>query len=120
MLDVYDGKALIASYPITPGSTRLPAPIGVWQIVGLVALPEFRWDEAMLEHGVRFSNFFQILSGHRNPVGVLWCALDKRGIGIHGTNSPETIGRTGSNGCIRLANWVANRFSKMVTPGIPV
>jgi lipoprotein-anchoring transpeptidase ErfK/SrfK len=121
MLDLYDGKkGLIASFPITPGSKTLPAPVGVWEIVGLVALPEFRWDKAMLEHGHRSSNFYQIPSGPRNPVGVLWCALDKTGIGIHGTDSPQTIGRAGSHGCIRLANWDAIRFSKMVTPGMTV
>ena len=120
MLDVYDGKNLIAAYPITPGSKRLPAPLGIWMIEGVVALPEFRWDEEMLEHGHRSENAYEIPPGPRNPVGVLWCGLDKNGIGIHGTSTPETIGRAGSHGCIRLANWDAIRFSKMVTPGMTV
>jgi lipoprotein-anchoring transpeptidase ErfK/SrfK len=119
-LDLYDGPRLVAFFPITPGSKSLPAPPGIWNIVGLVTLPEFRWDEEMLMHGKRSANAFQIPSGPRNPVGVLWCALNKTGIGIHGTNVPETIGRAGSHGCIRLANWDAIRFSKLVTPGIPV
>ena len=119
-LDLYDGSRLVAFFPITPGSKTLPAPPGIWNIVALVTLPEFRWDEAMLMHGKRSANAFQIPSGPRNPVGVLWCALNKTGIGIHGTNVPETIGRAGSHGCIRLANWDAIRFSKLVTPGIPV
>jgi len=120
MLDLYDGPRLIAAFPITPGSRALPAPPGVWTIIGIFTLPEFRWDEAMLEHGHRSANFFEIPPGPRNPVGVLWCGLDKIGIGIHGTNTPETIGRAASHGCIRLANWDAIRFSTMVTAGIPV
>jgi hypothetical protein len=120
MLDLYDGPRLIASFPITPGSKTLPAPPGVWTIIGIYTLPEFRWDEAMLEHGHRSANFFQIPPGPRNPVGVLWCGLNKTGIGIHGTSTPETIGRAASHGCIRLANWDAIRFSKMVTTGMPV
>lgn len=52
MLDLYDGPRLIASFPITPGSKTLPAPPGVWVIIGIYTLPEFRWDEAMLEHGL--------------------------------------------------------------------
>ena len=120
MLDVYDGPRLIASFPITPGSKALPAPPGKWVIIGMYTLPEFRWDEAMLYHGRRSANFFEIPPGPRNPVGILWCGLDKIGIGIHGTNSPETIGRAASHGCIRLANWDAIRFSTMVTTGIPV
>jgi len=120
MLDVYDGKKLIASFPITPGSTKLPAPLGKWEVIGIVTLPQFRWDEEMLEHGKRSADAYEIPPGPRNPVGVLWCGLDKTGIGVHGTNTPETIGRTGSHGCIRLANWDAIRFSRMVTTGTPV
>lgn len=120
MLDLYDGSALIASFPITPGSKALPAPPGVWTIIGVATLPWFRWDEAMLMHGRRSENFFNIPSGPNNPVGVLWCGLSKMGIGIHGTNNPETIGRAGSHGCIRLANWDAAKFANMVTNGMVV
>ena len=120
MLDLYDGHNLIASFPITPGSKALPAPPGVWQIIGIFTLPEFRWDEAMLYHGRRSANFFEIPPGPRNPVGILWCGLDRIGIGIHGTSSPETIGRASSHGCIRLANWDAIKFSTMITTGLPV
>ena len=120
MLDVYDGPRLIAAFPITPGSKTLPAPPGKWDIVGIVTLPQFRWDEVMLMHGRRSANAFEIPPGPRNPVGVLWTGLDKIGIGIHGTSSPETIGRASSHGCIRLANWDAIKFSTMITTGMPV
>ncbi len=120
MLDLYDGHNLIASFPITPGSKTLPAPPGVWQIIGAYTMPEFRWDEAMLYHGKRSANFFELPPGPRNPVGVLWCGLDRIGIGIHGTSFPETIGRASSHGCIRLANWDAIKFSTMITTGLPV
>jgi lipoprotein-anchoring transpeptidase ErfK/SrfK len=117
MLDVYEGDKLICSFPITPGSKKLPAPLGLWKVVGIATLPWFRWDEAMLEHGYRSDNFYNIPPGPRNPVGIMWMGLNKRGIGIHGTNSPDTIGRTGSHGCIRLANWDAARILNEVTEG---
>jgi lipoprotein-anchoring transpeptidase ErfK/SrfK len=120
MLDVYDGDKIVCSYPITPGSTRLPAPIGVWKVVGIATLPWFRWDEAMLNHGYRSDTYFNIPPGPRNPVGILWMGLNKRGIGIHGTNSPNTIGRSASHGCIRLANWDAARVVNQVTEGVVV
>jgi lipoprotein-anchoring transpeptidase ErfK/SrfK len=120
MLDVYDGDKIVSSYPITPGSTKLPAPIGVWKVVGIATLPWFRWDEAMLNHGYRSDSYFNIPPGPRNPVGILWIGLNKRGIGIHGTNSPNTIGRSASHGCIRLANWDAARVVNQVTEGITV
>src|SRR5207249_7189562 len=65
----------------------------------------FRWDEEMLKHGKRSGNFYLLRPGPRNPVGIMWIALNKKGIGIHGTNDPASIGHAASHGCIRLANW---------------
>jgi len=120
MLDLFEGEKLLASFPITPGSQKLPAPPGTWSIVGIATLPWFRHDEGVLNYGVRTDHFFNIPAGPNNPVGVVWCGLSKAGIGIHGTNTPETIGRAGSHGCIRLANWDAIRFASMVTEGMKV
>jgi len=120
MLDLTEGETLLASYPITPGSEKLPAPAGTWKILGIATLPWFRHDEGVLNHGVRTSNFYNIPAGPSNPVGVLWCGLNRPGIGVHGTNQPFTIGRAGSHGCIRLANWDAIRLSAMITEGMTV
>jgi lipoprotein-anchoring transpeptidase ErfK/SrfK len=120
MLDLNDGDRLLAAFPITPGSQRLPAPIGSWKIVKVTILPNFRWDEAMLQHGRRSGNYHLIPPGPRNLVGVVWIGLNKNGIGIHGTDNPETIGRSASHGCIRLANWDAIRLAGEVTTGMMV
>jgi lipoprotein-anchoring transpeptidase ErfK/SrfK len=53
-------------------------------------------------------------------VGVVWIALNKRGIGIHGTDDPNTIGQAVSHGCIRLANWDVVRLAGRVKAGVPV
>jgi lipoprotein-anchoring transpeptidase ErfK/SrfK len=58
--------------------------------------------------------------GPRNPVGIAWIGLSLPGYGIHGTPWPELIGKTGSHGCIRLANWDACRLAKLVRVGMPV
>ena len=120
MLDLTEGEKLLASYPITPGSAALPAPSGTWKILGIATLPWFRHDEGVLNRGVRTSTFYNIPAGPTNPVGVLWCGLNRPGIGVHGTNQPFTIGRAGSHGCIRLANWDAIRLSAMITEGMTV
>ncbi|MHC4055911.1 L,D-transpeptidase, partial [Bradyrhizobium sp. 25ACV] len=57
--------------------------------------------------------------GPNGPVGVVWLDLSKPHYGIHGTPSPETIGRAESHGCIRLTNWDAARLALMVKPGTP-
>jgi lipoprotein-anchoring transpeptidase ErfK/SrfK len=120
MLNLVDANRVIASFPITPGSKSLPAPIGTWKVVKVATMPIFRWDEAMLNHGRRSGHFYTIPPGPRNPVGIVWIGLNKKGIGIHGTDSPDTIGRSASHGCIRLANWDAARLVNQVTLGITV
>src|SRR5919206_478611 len=41
-------------------------------------------------------------------------------IAIHGTNEPWSIGRSVSNGCIRLPNTTLNALFRVVPPGTPV
>ena len=114
-----DGK-ILAAFPITPGSKQLPAPVGTWQIVKIATLPWFRWDKAMLMHGKRSGDFHNIPPGPRNEVGLVWIGLNKKGIGLHGTNNPDSIGRSASHGCVRLANWDAVRVLNSVTQGVTV
>ncbi len=120
MLELWDGDQLLAAFPITPGSSRLPAPVGTWRIIGISVMPWFRHDEGVLNHGVRTNVFYNIPAGPSNPVGVVWIGLSKPSIGIHGTNNPLTIGRASSHGCIRLANWDAIRLASMVTEWMTV
>ncbi len=120
ILDLREGDKLLASLPITPGSGSLPTPPGTWRIVGVVEMPTFRWDKSVLMTGVRSETFYEIPIGPNNPVGVTWIGLNKPGIGIHGTNNPQTIGRAASHGCMRTANWDAVRLAKLVTKGMTV
>ncbi|MBA3830317.1 MAG: L,D-transpeptidase [Chthoniobacterales bacterium] len=120
ILELKQNGKLAGSYPITPGSTSLPAPIGEWFVRGFSWMPAFRWDEAMLHHDERSKDFFNLPPGPNNPVGILWMELNHKGSGIHGTEVPETIGRTTSHGCIRLSNWDALDLGKKVLPGIHV
>jgi lipoprotein-anchoring transpeptidase ErfK/SrfK len=114
---IYDKDQLVAEFPITPGSTKLPAPIGVWKILGIATLPFFRHDEGVLEHGTVSDTYFNLPPGPNNPVGIMWAALNKPHVGIHGTNQPETIGRAASHGCIRTANWDAARIKDLISVG---
>jgi len=117
LLEVFDNDQLVCVFPITPGSKTLPAPVGTWKILGATIWPWFRYDEGMLNYGVRTENYYNLPPGPNNLVGVLWMGLNKPGIGIHGTNNPETIGRAASHGCIRLANWDAARVKDLVSVG---
>ena len=120
MLDLTEGDKLIASLPITPGGGELQTPAGAWKILGIAAMPTFRWDKSVLMTGKRSDTFYNLPIGPRNPVGVMWIGLNKPGIGIHGTNNPQSIGRAASHGCMRVANWDVVRLSKMITKGMTV
>ena len=117
MLGVFETEKLIAAYPVTIGSAHNTSPIGEWKVRGTSKLPRFRYDKKMLEHGERSGNFYMLPPGPRNPVGVMWIALNKKGIGIHGTNDPGSIGRAESHGCIRLANWDVVRLATKIKTG---
>ncbi|RBP43820.1 lipoprotein-anchoring transpeptidase ErfK/SrfK [Roseimicrobium gellanilyticum] len=120
ILDLYDGEKILASLPITPGSGYLATPPGTWRIVGITQMPTFRWDKSVLDYGVRSENYYNLPIGPNNPVGVMWIGLSKPGIGVHGTNQPQTIGRSASHGCMRTANWDVVRLTKMITKGMTV
>ncbi|MBK1835150.1 L,D-transpeptidase family protein [Roseibacillus ishigakijimensis] len=110
---------LIASFPTTPGQDRY-IHRGTWRLKNTIEWPVWRYDKQMLEKGKRSDEALNIPGGPNNPVGVLWAGLSKSGIGIHGTDSPRTIGRARSSGCYRLANWDAIRIPQLVRPGATV
>lgn len=112
-------KSLIATFPITPGKPQF-IKYGKWKMQNAVELPVWRYDKQLLETGKRGTESLNIPGGPNNPVGVLWCGLNKPGIGMHGTSDPETIGRSQSAGCIRLANWDIVRIPQILRPGASV
>jgi lipoprotein-anchoring transpeptidase ErfK/SrfK len=114
-------RGLIASFPITPGQPKF-IKFGTWVVRNSVELPYWRYDQKLLESGKRSadSESLNIPPGPNSPVGIFWCGLSKPGIGLHGTSTPETIGRARSAGCIRLANWDAIRLPTLIRPGTTV
>ena len=52
--------------------------------------------------------------GPSNPLGRRWIGLDHGGIGIHGTNHPNSIFYFGSHGCIRLAPDAVDKLFHLV------
>jgi len=120
VLRVYDDQdKLIAQFPATMGSTHDPLPIGNWTIRGKSYLPSFHYNPDLFWDAKPTDTKTVLKPGPNGPVGVVWIDLNKEHYGIHGTSTPETIGRTTSHGCIRLTNWDAARLSLMVSPGTP-
>jgi len=120
MIEVWETDRLVASFPCTPGSSKTPVPLGNWRIIGNILMPYFRWDKSVLESGVRSENAFNLPPGPNNPVGIVWMALNRPSVGMHGTPNPDQIGRNESHGCIRLANWDAFLLTQLIQKGTKV
>lgn len=110
---------LIAMFPITPGQEKF-IHRGTWKVSNQVEFPTWRYDKSLLQKGIRSKDGFIVAHGPNNPVGVIWSGLSRPGIGIHGTSTPRTIGRSESAGCYRLANWDAARLPEYIRPGTTV
>jgi lipoprotein-anchoring transpeptidase ErfK/SrfK len=120
-LEVFNKQGnLLAYYPVSCGSDQIPTPKGEWKIVNQVPLPTFRWDDEMLNKGVRSQDFFMFPPGPNNPVGVFWNGLSKTGVGIHGNPLPDTLFQGRSHGCIRMTNWDVITLPKYVGIGSKV
>ena len=112
------GGKLLAQFTATMGSSTYPLPIGTWKIKGNAYNPPWQYDPKLLENADKSDPKMEIPAGPNNPIGIVWIDLSKEHYGIHGTDSPDRIGRAESNGCIRLTNWDAARLAQMVKPGI--
>jgi lipoprotein-anchoring transpeptidase ErfK/SrfK len=120
MLRVFENEKLVAAYPVTIGSAQTVSPLGEWKVKGIARLPDFRYDLSFLKTGERGDTTYLLSPGPNNPVGVIWVALNKPGIGLHGTSDPDSIGRSASHGCVRLANWDIARLATRVRAGVVV
>ena len=117
----YDSSGrLVAYYPATAGSEHDPLPIGEWEIRGVARNPEFHYNPDLFWDADPQHAKATLPPGPNSPVGVVWIDLDKEHYGIHGTPSPDRVGRIASHGCIRLTNWDASRLADAVKPGVPV
>lgn len=118
VLKVMDGQdRVIAQFPATMGSAQFPLPIGEWTIKGAAYNPDWKYQPELIAGSKPGAKEAVVPPGPNNPVGVVWMDLSKPHYGIHGTPEPQNIGKTESNGCIRLTNWDAARLALMVKPG---
>jgi lipoprotein-anchoring transpeptidase ErfK/SrfK len=91
MLSVYDGEKLIAAYPVTIGSEKRSPDRRLEGVcdredaelpLGRSHAPERRAERQLPPPSAR----------PEQPRGVVWIALNKKGIGMHGTPNPDSIG----------------------------
>lgn len=114
------GGTVVAQFPASTGSVRDPLPIGEWKVDSVAIDPVFYYNPALFWNADPSHSKAQLAPGPNNPVGSAWIDLSKEHYGIHGTPEPSRIGKTESNGCIRLTNWSALLLAHAVKPGMQV
>lgn len=117
---VYDDAGdLVLSYPVTIGSRDTPSPSGTHEVLGVAFDPTYSYDPKNFKQGDN-NQPLTLPPGPNGPVGGTWIDLSKPTYGLHGTPHPDTIGKTGSHGCVRLTNWDANELGHAVKKGVTV
>ncbi len=111
---------LLSVYPATIGSAATPSPTGTHTVERIALDPEYTYNPRINFQQGDNTKVLTIPPGPNGPVGTVWIALSKPTYGIHGTPEPSKIGKTESNGCIRLTNWDAQELAKMVKRGVTV
>ena len=118
-----DATNLLAHFPCSIAQRVEKRPVGDLHVAVVAPHPNYTFDPQIFPESPEAQQLDHKLilpPGPNNPVGTAWISLDLSGYGIHGTPSPEQVGRTESHGCFRLANWNAEYFIKMVWVGMPV
>ena len=104
-LALVENGTVLKVFPVAVGAAVSQSPTGQFQIVNRIANPTY-YHPGMV-----------VPPSNDNPVGTRWIGLNKKGYGIHGTNSPNSIGRAASHGCIRMRNRDIEQFFRMVSVG---
>ena len=124
VLEAFDAETnLLAHFPCSIAARFDKRPVGELHVKAIAPNPNYTFDPDVFpesEEARQLKTKLVIPPGPNNPVGTAWISLDKPGYGMHGTPSPELVGRTESHGCFRLANWNAEFLLKQVWIGMPV
>jgi lipoprotein-anchoring transpeptidase ErfK/SrfK len=124
VLEAFDAKTnLLAHFPCSIARRVEKRPVGELHVAVIAPNPNYTFDPDLFPESAEARQLQTKLilpPGPNNSVGVAWIGLDKPGYGIHGTPSPEQVGRTESHGCFRLANWNAEYLLKLAWIGMPV
>lgn len=123
-LEAFDANTnLLAHFPCSIAARVEKRPAGELHVTAIAENPNYTFNPEVFPESAEARELGRKIilpPGPNNPVGTAWISLDLPGYGIHGTPSPEQVGRTESHGCFRLANWNASYLVKLVWVGMPV
>jgi lipoprotein-anchoring transpeptidase ErfK/SrfK len=104
-LAVLESGKVVRVFPTAVGKPSTPSPSGAYKIVQRLTDPTWYYEGKVVG------------PGKANPLGTRWLGLSVSGYGIHGTNSPSSIGHNVSHGCIRMKNRDVEELFEMMSVG---
>ena len=107
LLRVFRGHDLVLEEPVAVGTDRTPTPTGAFYIDAVVENQGGIWGAYQLS----VAGFSEVYTKFLGGIGQ---------IAIHGTNAPQLIGRSISNGCVRMRNDSITRLAAAAPLGTSV
>lgn len=118
-LELFEGETLVETFPVAVG--RNP---GDKQAVGDFRTPEGEFAVSSMEDSRKWTHDFGdgkgAIKGAYGPWFIRLATPGWKGIGIHGTHDPASIGTAATEGCIRLENTDLIRLISRISIGTPV
>lgn len=118
-LELFEGARLVETFPVAVGKNP-----GDKQAVGDNRTPEGQFAVSSIEDSRKWTHDFGdgkgAVKGAYGPWFVRLATPGWKGIGIHGTHDPASIGTAATEGCIRLRNADLVRLVARISAGTPV
>ncbi|MCA9789175.1 MAG: L,D-transpeptidase, partial [Cyanobacteria bacterium HKST-UBA05] len=115
-LTLFEGYDVLKRFPVGVGRSQFPTPTGQFKVLRKVKNPG--WENPYKPVGAQ-----KIGAGANNPLGTRWIGFhrDAKGeYGMHGTDTPSSVGQYSSHGCVRMQIKDAETLFDMVEVGTPV
>ena len=104
-----DGE-IFKTYRVSTGKNSSPTPTGSFKITNkIVNPPWYPPSGGMIRAG-----------DPRNVLGSRWLGISQEGYGLHGTTDPASIGKSVTEGCVRLKNSDIEELHVIVPEGTEV
>lgn len=117
------GKHIVYTYPVAMGRSGWRTPTKTTFVKSKTKSPTWHVPDSIRIHALDTTGRIlpeTIPPGPKNPLGKYAIYLKERGILIHGTNNPSSIGQLVSSGCIRMFNSNVKELYHMVQKNTPV
>lgn len=108
------GSQPVKRWPVSVGLPDTPTPIGAYRIIKKNILANRDHSNPYGSRWIQLGEQYP----HREQQSPQPDSLSSKGIGIHGTNDPTTIGTPNTQGCIRMSNEDVEELYDLIPNGM--